>query len=160
MTTEPSGRSPCCILSLGISVHLQHLCHCMLKAITMRGLLCVLCRTSPEGIAALCGAMLIANIFLGTSNASTVQPIAGQQRTILYRSACDTMCYHVFCTGQHVLPCVLYRSAYVTMCYHVFCTSQRVLPCVIMCFHVLPCILYRSACVTTCYHMLPRVTMW
>ena len=43
------------------------------------------CRTTPEGIGALCGAMLIANIFLGTSNSSTVQPIVGQQRSILYR---------------------------------------------------------------------------
>ena len=45
----------------------------------------LLCRTSPEGIGALCGAMLLANIFLGTSNSSTVQPVVGQQRSIMYR---------------------------------------------------------------------------
>ena len=59
-------------------------------------MMAICCRSTPQGIAALCGAQLIANIFLGTSNASTVQPIAGQQRTILYRQA-------VFLSSQHLI---------------------------------------------------------
>lgn len=52
----------------------------------------LLCRTTPEGIGALCGAMLLANIFLGTSNSSTVQPVVGQQRSIMYRCCCMISC--------------------------------------------------------------------
>eukprot|EP00891_Asterochloris_glomerata_P003325 jgi/Astpho2/3325/fgenesh1_pm.00054_%23_6_t len=40
---------------------------------------------SPAGINALAGALLLASIFLGTSNASTIQPVAGAQRTVFYR---------------------------------------------------------------------------
>lgn len=42
-------------------------------------------RQSPAGINALAGALLLASIFLGTSNASTIQPVAGAQRTVFYR---------------------------------------------------------------------------
>lgn len=42
-------------------------------------------RDSSEGISNLAGALLVANIFLGTSNASTVQPVAAAQRSVMYR---------------------------------------------------------------------------
>ena len=42
-------------------------------------------RDSTEGIANLAGALLVASIFLGTSNASTVQPVVAAQRSVMYR---------------------------------------------------------------------------
>lgn len=40
-------------------------------------------RSSAEGISNLAGALLVANIFLGTSNASTVQPVAAHSNATL-----------------------------------------------------------------------------
>ena len=64
--------------------------------------LLAVCRTSPEGIGALCGAMLLANIFLGTSNSSTVQPVVGQQRSILYRCLVTHLNANAFWLQTHM----------------------------------------------------------
>ncbi|KAL3152680.1 hypothetical protein ABBQ38_012275 [Trebouxia sp. C0009 RCD-2024] len=72
-------------------------------------------RTSPEGIGALCGAMLLANIFLGTSNSSTVQPVVGQQRSILYRErAAGYYATYPFALAQFLIeiPYVLAQSVF------------------------------------------------
>ncbi|KAA6418150.1 MAG: ATP-binding cassette transporter [Trebouxia sp. A1-2] len=72
-------------------------------------------RTTPEGIGALCGALLIANIFLGTSNSSTVQPIVGQQRSILYRErAAGYYATYPFALAQFLIeiPYVLAQSVF------------------------------------------------
>ena len=53
------------------------------------------CRDSATGIANLAGALLVANIFLGTSNASTVQPVVAAQRSVMYR--CPPQLHTVMC---------------------------------------------------------------
>ena len=50
------------------------------------------CRDTNEAIQNVTGALLTASIFLGTSNASTVQPVLDTERTVFYRLA--------FCFGQ------------------------------------------------------------
>ena len=69
---------------------------------TVTNVLLAVCRTSPEGIGALCGAMLLANIFLGTSNSSTVQPVVGQQRSILYRCLVTHLDANAFWLQTHM----------------------------------------------------------
>ena len=43
------------------------------------------CRTSSQGISNVLGALLVAAIFLGTNNASTVQPVVDTERTVFFR---------------------------------------------------------------------------
>lgn len=49
-------------------------------------------RELPTDVANLIGALLVASIFLGTSNASTVQPVVAAQRAVMYR--CGFSCMH------------------------------------------------------------------
>ncbi|KAK9804995.1 hypothetical protein WJX73_009787 [Symbiochloris irregularis] len=70
-------------------------------------------RSSPEGISNLAGALLVANIFLGTSNASTVQPVAAAQRSVMYRErAAGYYAVYPFAAAQAVieLPYVAVQS--------------------------------------------------
>jgi hypothetical protein len=45
----------------------------------------VRCRDNAGSIQNVLGALLTASIFLGTSNASTVQPVVDTERTVFYR---------------------------------------------------------------------------
>ena len=47
----------------------------------------LLCRSTITAIQNVTGALLTASIFLGTSNASTVQPVLDTERTVFYRYA-------------------------------------------------------------------------
>lgn len=42
-------------------------------------------RSSIQNLSNVVGALLISGIFLGTSNASTVQPVVSVERTVFYR---------------------------------------------------------------------------
>ena len=44
-------------------------------------------RTDTNHLDNVVGALLVATIFLGTSNASTVQPVVDTERTVFYRWA-------------------------------------------------------------------------
>ena len=77
-----------------------------------RNKLCV-CRTSAQGISNVLGALLVAAIFLGTNNASTVQPVVDTERTVFFRER-SAGCYapYPFALAQAVveLPYLLVQT--------------------------------------------------
>ena len=46
---------------------------------------CIACRGDALAIQNVLGALLVADIFLGTNNASTVQPVVDVERAVMYR---------------------------------------------------------------------------
>ena len=64
----------------------------------------LVCRTSSQGISNVLGALLVAAIFLGTNNASTVQPVVDTERTVFFRER-SAGCYapYPFALAQAVV---------------------------------------------------------
>jgi hypothetical protein len=50
--------------------------------------LCCACRDNAQTIQNIIGALVVSAMFIGTSNASTVQPVVDTERTVFYR--CQT----------------------------------------------------------------------